>query len=129
MNEANQPFRIAAWGLLGLIVFGACAPPGGTEQGPAPANGNGTATSAESGADDEEDEPKEARRGSEPVIPERTAMLVGLMPLANTGVDRFIERDPTYDGRGVVIGILDSGIDLGLPGFATRVGRSSTKDA
>ena len=41
------------------------------------------------------------------------------MPLASTGVDRFLRDHPTYDGRGVLIGILDTGIDPGVAGLAT----------
>jgi subtilisin family serine protease len=41
------------------------------------------------------------------------------MPLASTGVDRFLRAHPTYDGRGVLIGILDTGIDPGVPGLST----------
>ncbi|OLC07789.1 MAG: hypothetical protein AUH42_02915 [Gemmatimonadetes bacterium 13_1_40CM_70_11] len=40
------------------------------------------------------------------------------MPLSSTGVAQFRGHHPTYDGRGVVIGILDSGIDPGAPGLA-----------
>jgi subtilisin family serine protease len=43
----------------------------------------------------------------------------GWMPLASTGVDRFLRAHPTYDGRGVLIGILDTGIDPAVPGLAT----------
>ncbi len=41
------------------------------------------------------------------------------MPLASTGVDRFLRAHPDYDGRGVLIGILDTGIDPGVPGLGT----------
>ncbi len=41
------------------------------------------------------------------------------MPLAATGVIEFRKAYPTYDGRGVLIGILDSGIDPGIPGLST----------
>jgi len=40
------------------------------------------------------------------------------MPLAATGVIEFRKANPTYDGRGVLIGILDSGIDPGIPGLS-----------
>ena len=39
------------------------------------------------------------------------------MPLHTTGVDGFRIRNPTFDGRGVLIAILDSGIDVGVPGL------------
>jgi subtilisin family serine protease len=39
------------------------------------------------------------------------------MPLASTGIDRFRRRHLSYDGRGVLIGILDSGIDPEVDGL------------
>ena len=42
-----------------------------------------------------------------------------LMPLGSTGVTSFLRRHPTYDGRGVLIAILDGGIDPGIPGLRT----------
>ncbi len=47
------------------------------------------------------------------------AKLLGYMPLHTTGVDVFRMRNPTFDGRGVLIAILDSGIDVGVPGLQT----------
>lgn len=41
------------------------------------------------------------------------------MPLYSTGVPQFLAAHPTYDGRGVLIAILDSGLDAGIPGLAT----------
>ncbi len=40
------------------------------------------------------------------------------MPLGSTGVPDFARAWPTRDGRGVLIGILDSGIDPTVPGLA-----------
>src|SRR5438876_721051 len=49
--------------------------------------------------------------------------MLGLMPLKSTGVDVFHAAHPTYDGRGVLIAILDSGIDPNVPGLiATSTG-------
>ena len=53
------------------------------------------------------------------VAPPEAAYSHGWMPLASTGVDRFLRAHPTYDGRGVLIGVLDTGIDPGVPGLAT----------
>ena len=43
----------------------------------------------------------------------------GWMPLAETGVDDFLRAHPTFDGRGVLIAILDTGIDAGVAGLGT----------
>ncbi len=41
-----------------------------------------------------------------------------MMPLASTNVWAYRQNHPSYDGRGVLIGILDSGIDPGIPGLS-----------
>jgi tripeptidyl-peptidase-2 len=56
-------------------------------------------------------------RPTEPIIPPSLALLAGMMPLHSTGVDAFRAAHPSYDGRGVLIAILDSGIDPGIPGL------------
>jgi subtilisin family serine protease len=53
------------------------------------------------------------------VAPPDVAHTHGWMPLASTGVDRFLRAEPEADGRGVLIGILDTGIDPGVPGLLT----------
>jgi subtilisin family serine protease len=40
------------------------------------------------------------------------------MPLRSLGVEEFLREHPTYDGRGVLIAILDGGVDPGVPGLA-----------
>jgi len=47
----------------------------------------------------------------------RIAMQLGVMPVASTGVTGFRLAHPTYDGRGVLIAILDSGVDPGIDGL------------
>ena len=59
-------------------------------------------------------EPEESLR---PMVPADAAYAHGWMPLASTGVDQFLRAHPSYDGRNVLIGILDTGIDAGIPGL------------
>jgi subtilisin family serine protease len=40
------------------------------------------------------------------------------MPLRSTGVLEFLKVHPTFDGRGVVVAVLDGGIDGGIPGLS-----------
>ena len=59
----------------------------------------------------------------EPEVEPPIAFMLGLMPLKSTGIDVFRALHPTYDGRGVLIAILDSGIDPNVPGLiATSTG-------
>ena len=41
------------------------------------------------------------------------------MPIGDTGAARFQDDNPTYDGRGTTIGIVDSGVDLDHPALQT----------
>jgi hypothetical protein len=41
------------------------------------------------------------------------------MPTRDTGAPQFVAAHPTWDGRGITIGILDLGIDLGHPALQT----------
>jgi hypothetical protein len=41
------------------------------------------------------------------------------MPTQDTGAPQFVAAHPTWDGRGITIGILDLGIDLGHPALQT----------
>src|SRR5690348_10075788 len=56
---------------------------------------------------------------AQPLLPPPLALATGLMPLRSTGVDQFRAIRPTDDGRGVLIAILDSGLDPGVPGLIT----------
>jgi subtilisin family serine protease len=62
--------------------------------------------------------PADATR-AEPAVEPPVAFLLGLMPLRSTGVDVFRTAHPTYDGRGVLIAVLDSGLDPGVAGLIT----------
>ena len=59
-----------------------------------------------------------------PVVPPEIAFQLGLMPLASSGVAEFRLAHPTYDGRGVLIGILDSGVDPDALGLQATPGGS-----
>ena len=55
----------------------------------------------------------------EPIAPPDAAFAAGWMPLAPTGVDRFRRMHPEWDGRGVLIAVLDGGVDPTIPGLVT----------
>jgi hypothetical protein len=48
------------------------------------------------------------------------------MPTRDTGAPQFVAANPTYDGRGVTIGILDTGIDLFTPELQTAKSKTGT---
>jgi len=52
-------------------------------------------------------------------LPPAMALQRRLMPLAATGVTAWRQAHPTWDGRGVIIAILDSGIDPNVEGLQT----------
>ncbi|HEX7918942.1 MAG TPA: S8 family serine peptidase, partial [Gemmatimonadales bacterium] len=60
-----------------------------------------------------------ARADATYLLPPVVAQSRNLMPLAPTGVPEWLRAHPTWDGRGVLIAILDSGIDPNVDGLQT----------
>jgi subtilisin family serine protease len=60
-----------------------------------------------------------------PIVPAALAHARGWMPREATGTPAFLAAHPEWDGRGVLLGILDSGLDPGAAGFdTTTTGRA-----
>jgi subtilisin family serine protease len=53
----------------------------------------------------------------QPVAPPQVASQLGLMPLASAGVTQWRQAHPAFDGRGVLIAVLDGGVDAGASGL------------
>ncbi|HXV85270.1 MAG TPA: S8 family serine peptidase, partial [Gemmatimonadales bacterium] len=63
-----------------------------------------------------------SRPNLRPAIPPQLARIAGLMPLGSLGIDAFLRAHPTYDGRGVLIAVLDGGVDPAVPGLVRTTG-------
>jgi tripeptidyl-peptidase-2 len=102
---------------LALAALAAACAPGAPppEVGPAPAAAAQPRREPQPQAAPAPAAPLRARRR---VLPPEAAYRLGLMPLASAGVAQFRAAHPGYDGRGVLIAILDSGVDPGVLGLA-----------
>ena len=94
--------------VIGVFIMLACAP----HQPSA-----GTQASPAADSIPEEVTPAVVWMPRKPVLPPRVASLAGLLPLRTLGIDTFRWNYPEFDGRGVVIAILDNGVDPGVPGL------------
>jgi subtilisin family serine protease len=108
-----------------MVLLASCAGMKASQPGPAPTPERPPlVTDPDSGGSDPS--PPSIRQ---PAAPPSMARLRGWLPLAATGVPGFLAAHPAWDGRGVLIGILDSGIDAGVPGFdSTSAGRPKLLD-
>ena len=107
-----------------LTLVAACASKGATKpSAPAQPKPEVTATRVPADAGRAPRAPAPEPGAPQPLVDPAVAYMLGLMPLKSAGVDVFAVAHPTYDGRGILIGILDSGIDPGVPGLiATSAG-------
>jgi tripeptidyl-peptidase-2 len=104
-------FRIAA-----LVLLAACAAKQTQPERPVPKPNIDPGRLPPAGKEPTANAP-ESEDTLRPMVPAEAAYARGWMPLSSTGVDQFLRAHPSYDGRNVLIGILDTGIDPGIPGL------------
>jgi len=108
---------------LVAVLLGGCAHGAAPAGPPAPAPAPGVVAHATAA------EPAGPPPALHPLAPPQLAQQLGLMPLTSTGVAAWQAAHPTWDGRGVLIAILDSGADLGVLGLeATTTGARKVLD-
>lgn len=54
---------------------------------------------------------------ADPVQPVRTFPLEDILPKREIGASDFVADNPTFDGRGTIVAIFDTGVDPGAPGL------------
>ncbi len=108
--------------VVALVFLSACSRPApGAPVSPAPVSASPAAPLPGTDSSAPPEAPPAVRDTTEPapLVQPAEAYRRGWMPLRPTGVPAFLAAHPTYDGRGVIIGILDSGQDPGIPGLGT----------
>ena len=124
-----EPVRLA--GSSALLILVACASGGGSGPGVvAPTAERPAVTMPDDSAARSQvpivNPPPVVRR---PIVPPEVAHQRGFLPRQATGSAAFLAEHPRWDGRGVLLGILDSGLDIGVPGFdTTTAGRPKVVD-
>src|SRR5688572_16468599 len=102
--------------LLVTLSLAACSGPGGSVRIAAP---NPGAPSTTVSADT-------ARTGR----PMTAVPPWNFMSLSTAAVDTFLQEHPTYDGRGVIVLVFDTGVDPSIPGLQkTTTGATKVIDA
>jgi subtilisin family serine protease len=112
-----------------LASLAACAPSRREERPPIPKPNVDPARSPRAPVRVPPEPPPVLEPPPERIAPPEVAAANGWMPLASTGVERFRREHPTADGRGVLIAILDTGVDPAVPGLgATTTGQPKIAD-
>lgn len=111
------------YGVVALVLAVAACAPGAPVASPMPvAAADSLGAQPAPRQEPSPDSPQDTTRPPPPrrrVAPPEAAARFGLMPVASTGVDLWRRANPTFDGRGVLIAILDSGIDPAIVGLGT----------
>jgi tripeptidyl-peptidase-2 len=115
MPHARRAGRAAA-----LALVAACAPGVRTPEPVAPSSAPSVPAAAAPLPLAPPAAPADAMpKPKERVAPPLVAFRLGLLPLSGTGVPDWRLAHPTWDGRGALIAILDSGVDPSVPGLQT----------